>query len=67
MVINLIIFCLIFIILLIIINNINYYKPVNKIYLNKPNRLTWTPTVCDNYYQPCYPNWYYSEDYFYPI
>jgi len=66
MVINLIIFGLIFIILFIIINNINYNKPINKIYVNTPTN-TWTPIVCDNYYQPCYPNWYYSEDYFYPI
>ena len=28
---------------------------------------TYTPTVCDPYYQPCRQNWIYQQDYYVPI
>ena len=75
--ITILIVCLIFVIILLamIYNNTqkckkqekaiaDYYIPTKYV---QPRNWWWQPTVCDPYYQPCWNNWYYLRNYFYPI
>lgn len=39
-----------------------YYPEYSQEYIN-----TYTPTVCDFYYQPCRQNWIYQQNYYIPI
>lgn len=43
----------------------NYQQNYQQNYLEYIN--TYTPTVCDPYYQPCRQNWIYQQNYYIPI
>ena len=56
----------IYIILIIIFIILILFKIFNK-NLNEPFLVTWTPYIIDNYYQPGYSNYFYHNNYMYPV